>query len=156
MKRYARRHLSDSALMHQTDVRIADDCAHTADLLADLAEVDARKLYRPAGYDSMYTFCLGRWHLSEDSAYKRIKAARAARRFPAIFEAVAEGRLHLSAVVMLAPHLTEDTYQELLATAAHKTKLEIQHLLAARYPQPDVPSRIEPLVPAGPALQQAP
>jgi hypothetical protein len=40
--------------------------------------------------------------------------------------------------------------------ATHKTKLEIQHLLAARYPQPDVPSRIEVLVPAESILQQAP
>ena len=68
--------------------------------------------------------------MSEDAAFKRIRAARTARRFPAIFAAVADGRLHLSAVVMLAPHLTEDTVDELLTAAIHKSKSEIEELLA--------------------------
>jgi len=87
-----------------------------------MAEIDARKLYLPAGYPSMYLYCVGEFHMSEDMTCRRIRAARAARQFPALVGAVAEGRLHLSAVVLLAPHLTEETATELLAAAAHRTR----------------------------------
>jgi hypothetical protein len=96
--------------------------------------------------------------MSEDVAYKRICAARAARRFPAIFAAVADGSLHVSTVVMLAPHLAPDTAHDLLATAAHKSKAAIEHLLAERFPKPDLPTVIQAIAPAIaadiPALQR--
>src|SRR5574342_738218 len=120
MHRYALGHLSDDALLHGLATLVARDRATTAELLAHVAEVDARKLYVPAGYPSMFAYCTAELHLSEDAAFKRIHAARAARRFPAIFAAVAQGRLHLSAVVLLAPHLTEDNAADLLAAAVHK------------------------------------
>ena len=70
-------------------------------------------------------------------------AARAARCFPEIFTAVADGRLHLSAVVLLAPHLTEKTASDLIAAAAHRSKSEIKELLVARTPQPEVSLGLE-------------
>ncbi len=138
MSRYALSHLSDRSLLDGLARLVARDRATTAEMLAHIAEVDARKLYLPAAYPSMYAYCVGELRLSEDAAFKRIKAARAARRFPVILEMVADGRLHLSAVVLLAPHLTEDTCRELLAAAAHNTRAEIEQLLAARFPTSDM------------------
>jgi len=112
-------HLSDPVLLHHLRVILARDCTTTAELLDHIAEVDVRKLYLPAGYPSMFAYSVSELHLSEDAAFKRIQAARAAVRFPALFDAVAEGRLHLSAVCLLAPHLSEDTADELLAAATH-------------------------------------
>jgi len=88
-------------------------------------------------------YCVGELRISADATFKRIKAARAARRFPAIFAAVAEGGLHLSAVVPLAPHLSEDTADELLAAARDKSKAEIELLLAERFPRPHVLAWVE-------------
>jgi 5-methylcytosine-specific restriction endonuclease McrA len=101
----------------------------------------------------MFAFCVGELRFSEEAAYKRIHAARAARRFPAIFPAVADGRLHLSAVVLLAPHLGPENAEELLAAAAHRTKAEIERLLAERFPRPDLPERVRvlPSAPSSPA-----
>lgn len=73
--------------------------------------------------------------MSEDAAMKRIQAARAARRYPALFHAVAEGRLHLTAVCLIAPHLTEGNVQELILAATHRRKSEIQEWLAGRFTQ---------------------
>jgi hypothetical protein len=98
----------------------------------------------------MHVYCVRVLHLSEDAAYKRIRAARAARRFPAIFAAVADGRLHLAAVVLLAPHLTDEHVDELVAAASHRSKAEIELLLAQRYPRPDVPTLLAAL-PAHPS-----
>ncbi len=69
--------------------------------------------------------CVGELDLSEEAASKRIQAARVARRFPALFDALAEGRLHLSGVVLLAPCLTLENAEELLAAATHQSKSEI-------------------------------
>src|SRR5256885_2358097 len=99
-------HLSDVALLRCVSDLLARDRETTAELLLHLAEVDARKLFVPVGYPSMHAFCVGEWHLAEDVAFKRIQAARVAREFPAILDAVSDGRLHLTAVVLLAPHLT--------------------------------------------------
>src|SRR2546422_1905255 len=132
MSVYTLSHVSDSDLTRNLASLVAQDRTNTAALLAHIAEFDVRRLYVPAGFPSMFLYCVHELHLSEEAARKRIHAARAARRFPAIFSAVAAGRLHLSAVVTLAPHLTEDTADELLAAAAHKTRAEIELLLAPR------------------------
>ncbi|HEV8481815.1 MAG TPA: DUF222 domain-containing protein, partial [Candidatus Eisenbacteria bacterium] len=109
----------------------------TALYLAYIAEADARQLYRDEGCSSMHAFCVERLHLSDPAAFKRIHAARAARRFPEIFVAVADGRLHLSAVCMIAPHLTPENAASLIAEATHRRKFEIEQLLARRFPAPD-------------------
>jgi len=55
--------------------------------------------------------------------------------------------LHLTALVMLAPHLTEENHRELLAFAKHRTKREILRIVRALAPEPTVPDRVEPLRP---------
>src|SRR5262249_18262339 len=104
---------------------LIDDVTHErgkfAVHLARLAEFDDRRLYPPEGYPSMFAWCVEVLGFSEDCAYKRIRAARTARRFPAIFPALAGGRLSLSAVLLLAPHLEPEGADELLAAAAGKS-----------------------------------
>src|SRR6267378_3099230 len=76
-----------------------------AELLAYLGEVDARRLYLEEGCSSMFVWCQRVLHFSEGVTYKRIQAARSARRVPEILEAVRRGELHLTAVGLLAPKL---------------------------------------------------
>ncbi|MFI5370419.1 MAG: HNH endonuclease [Candidatus Eisenbacteria bacterium] len=156
MKSYSLSHLADQALLNDLATLVAQECHTTASMLAHLAEVDARKLYLPAAYPSMYAYCVGELHLSEDAAAKRIQAARVARRFPAIFPALAEGRLHLAAVCLLAPNLTPENADDLIEAAIHKTKAEIELLLARRFPQPDLAASVEPIpAPSGPTCSEA-
>jgi len=54
MKSYRLSHLADQTLLRDLATLVAQDRALTADLLAHLAEVDARRLYLPAAYPSMY------------------------------------------------------------------------------------------------------
>jgi 5-methylcytosine-specific restriction endonuclease McrA len=138
-------YLSNDALDRELAAVVAREDTATAVVLDHIAEYDARRLYRPAGYPSMFAYCVGKLRRSEEAAYKRIRAARVARRFPAIFDAVADGRLHLTGVVLLAPHLTEHTAEELMAAASHKTAKEIEQLLAERFPRPDIPALVRAL-----------
>jgi len=144
-------HLDNGALLRRLAAEVGQDRATTATLLALIAEVDARRLFAEEGFPSMFAYCVQVLHMSDDVAFKRIRAARSARQFPAIFDAVADGRLHLTAVVFLAPHLTPGNADELMAASTHKTKAEIEWLLAERFPQPDLPERIGVLS-ASPAL----
>jgi len=157
MDPFAVSHFSDDALLHDLKTRVAQNCTATAVLLTRIAEVDDRKLYLREGYPSMFAYCVHELHLSEDAAYKRIHAARAARRFPAILVALAEGRVHLRAVLMLAAHLTSGNVGDLLAAATHKTRSELEHLLAERFPRPDLPERLEAIpAPSATTLISAP
>ncbi len=69
----------------------------------------------------------------------------AARRYPVILDRLADGVLHLTAVGLLAPHLTIANHGELLDAARHKSKREVEHLVARVRPQPDVPAVVRKL-----------
>jgi len=145
MKSYDRSRLADQTLAQNLVVRNARLCDEMADHLADVGEFEARRLHLPAGYPSTFKYCVHELHLTDQSAYKRIYVARKARRFPAIFHAIADGRLHLSGVVTIGRHLTEETAVELLAAIEHKTCKQIERIRAERFPQPDLPTVIEPI-----------
>ncbi len=156
MHTYDLSQLGDAVVVRHLDAVVARHRASTAEMLAYIAEVDSRRLYVPAGYPSMFAYCVGHLRCSEDAASKRIHAARAARQFPAIFPAVADGRLHLSAVCLLAPHLTPANADGLIVAAVHKTKADVELLLASRFPRTEsLP--MEQRVPAPqPGVEHAP
>ena len=125
-----------------------------AELLAHLAEVDARQLYLEEGCSSMFAWCQRVLHFAEGVAYKRIQAARAARRHPAILEAVRTGELHLTAVGLLAPKLTASNCAELVGAARHRSADEVRRLLADREPRLALPASVRRI--AEPAKVAAP
>lgn len=150
-------HLSDGTLRTKLSALVASDRTTTAHLLAHLAEFDSRRLYAKDGYPSMFVYCIRRLRFSEDVAFKRIRAARASSRFPLLLEAIADGRLHLTAAVLMAPRLKPENVADLIAAGTHKSKAEIEQLLAERFPQPDVATMLRALpapgVPNSPSEQ---
>jgi hypothetical protein len=149
MTSYSLTDLSDRALLRELADSVSQDRTTTARMLAQIAEVDKRRLYLPAGYASMFLYCLHELHMSEDVAFKRIRVARISSQIPAILPQLADGRLSLSAALMLTPHLTPDTADALLAGAEHKTNAQVELLLAERFPKPDVPTLVQAITPSG-------
>ena len=147
--------MSDFVLKREFTAALTDVRCSIVRLLEFMAEFDARRLYLPEGYSSMFAYCVEAMHMSEDSAAKRIRAARAVRRFPELLAAVADGRLHVSAVGLLAAHLTESNVSELMLAAAYQTKTKISLMLAKRFPQVDAPTRIRPIPPTPPVFSVA-
>jgi hypothetical protein len=156
MNNYSFGHLANHSVLCEYDAIEARENADTATALALLGEIDARRLFVPAGYPSMYAYCLQARHMSEDRACKRIKVARAARKFPAIYDAISAGRVHLTALYLLEPHMTAASVDRLLAAATHKTKAQIALLLAELAPKEDVPASIQPLQAAADNLLTVP
>lgn len=114
----------------------------TVALIVHLAEFDARRLYEPAGYPSLFRYCMGALHLSEDAVYNRIEVARAVRRYPVLAEMLAAGALSPTTARLVAGHLTIENHETLLAAASFKSKQAVDELLAHLFPKPDVAARV--------------
>jgi hypothetical protein len=140
--------LSDAELLAATRSLAGRSNQLLAALLAHLGEVEARGIHRTRACSSLYTYCIYELRFSEDEAFRRVTAARLVRRFPALWDVIAAGELHLTGLLMLGPHLTEQNLREVLLRAKHRTKKEIARLVRQLDPVPDVPPRIEPLGPA--------
>ena len=110
-----------------------------SDLVAHIGEVDERRLYAREASPSMFAYCTEVLHLSEAEAYLRITAARAAREHPMLLAMLGDGRLHLTGIAKLAPHLTRENRDTLLKRATHRSKRQIEELIAEIAPRPDVP-----------------
>lgn len=126
--------LGNEELLAVTRNLVKGSCAIEADLLLHLAEIDARGLYHSRGYPSMYAFCIGEFGFSESAAFKRIGVARASRAYPKILDAVRSGSVHLSGLLVLIPHLTQENHEDLLARAAGRTREAISGMVAAIAP----------------------
>ncbi len=137
--------MSDDKLIASLKRLVAKQSQLTAELLYHIAEVENRKLHLVHAYGSMFKLCVEGLGLSESMAYKHITVARAVRKHEAILAMVKAGRLHLSAVLVLIPHLTDDSCAELLEAAAGKSKRQVERLIAQRFPKPDVPSQVHKL-----------
>jgi len=135
-------HLDNAALTAELCRLAHCEREATAALIVHLAEFDRRRLFEGAGYSSLFRYCLAVLRLSEDAVYNRIKAARAARRYPVIIERLESGALSLTTVRLLAPQLTCENHQELLAAASGMGKQAVLELLARRFPEPDVAARV--------------
>jgi hypothetical protein len=127
-----------SALARQSNVL-------TGRLLAHLVELEERKLHLELGFSSLFAYCVETLGMSEGTAGRRVTAARVCRRFPELFERVARGELHLCALCALAPHLSSENSAELFVTCRGKTRRQVEELLAARFPRPDVREQIRRL-----------
>jgi len=127
--------LSSAALLAATRELARKSHVLEAELLVHLGEIDERKLYLACAHSSMFAFCMAELGFSEAAAYDRIMVARAGRRLPALLDAASSGRVHLTGLRLLVPHLTEANQETLLAQAAGKSKREIEELVARVAPQ---------------------
>jgi len=137
--------LSDEELIAAVADLAATGRRVTAALIAHLVELEARRLYLPAGYPSLFIYCVRALRLSGGGAYNRIEVARVARAFPSVLGLLEEGALNLATVRLLAPHLTPGNHAHLFAEASGRSKREVQAMLAGLFPKPDVKALIRKL-----------
>ena len=137
--------LSDDELLHRLAELLRQSRRVESDLVAHIGEVDDRRLYAREASSSMFVYCTEVLHLSDAEAYLRIAAARAARAHPMLLAMLGDGRLHLTGIAKLAPHLTPDNSEALLKRATHLSKRQIEELVAELAPRPAVPAVIRKL-----------
>jgi hypothetical protein len=148
------RGITDDQLLDRLKSLVEQSNRHEADLVAHIGEVDERRLYARFAFSSMFAYCTQALHLSEAVAYRRIAVARAARKCPVLLAMLREGRLHLTAAALLAPLLTDSNCESILARASHRSKREMEELVAQLSPRPDVAAAIRKLPDASRAPAQ--
>ena len=139
--------LPDSDLLAAAERCAGNEREATVRLVASLLEIDKRRLYRDVGCSSLFTYCTEVLRLSEHAAYLRMEAARTARKFPVVLERLASGDLTLTAVGLLAKHLTPENHVSVIDAARRRSKRDLEHLVAAIAAEPDVASRLRRLPP---------
>jgi hypothetical protein len=152
---HAARALADGALLARVKSLADRERGTTAELIAHLTEVERRKLHLASGYSSMFSYCRGALGLSESETFNRIRAARAARRFPVILDQLAEGLVNLTTVKLLTPHLTAANHLEVLESARGLGRREVEKIVARLAPAPDVPTSVRKLPPPRPTPESA-
>ncbi len=140
------RRVGKNQLLRDFSKAVSDDRANTANMVAYIGEIDRRQLYLEEAYRSMFMMCTKGFGMSESIAGKRIRAGRAACRFPRILEMIRSGELHLSGVHQLSGHLTEENQEEIFERAKHRSMREIEVLIAEISPQPDRETVLRELV----------
>jgi hypothetical protein len=143
--------LSNEELLSDLHSLVGQGRVVLARLLAHLGEVEERRLDLQSACSSLFDFCVRRLGMGDDEACRRVAAARLARRFPIALGMIERGEIHLTSLLLLREHLTNENHEEVLGAARGLSKNGVQHLIAARFPRPDAPCLIQPL-PAGPSL----
>jgi len=132
MHRFSRMHLSPEVAMRNLDAIDLEEKSKLAEGISLIAVIDHRRDYLAAGYSSMFSYCTGRLHMSEDRAVRRIEVARLALKVPEVLDYLADGRLSVTTACVLASHLTPEAAAGLLAAAAYRSRQDIVQLLAER------------------------
>ena len=141
--------LRDEALIERVSTSVRMDRRLAVRMLVELGEVQARGLYRDLGYSSMFAFATRKLGMSESEAALRIRAAKAGRAVPDALAMLGRCEVHLTTLSLLAPVLHAGSLH-LLFAARGKTKSEVQALIAAHAPKPDVPDCVRRLSPSRP------
>jgi hypothetical protein len=139
--------LTDDQLLDCVETLAYHERQSTAELIAGLVELEARGLHLAQGYSSLFAYCTQALRLSEDAAYNRIRAVRVAAKWPEVLGMISDGSLGVTVVRCLSDVLTDSNHAEVLAAAAHKSKREVELLVATLNPRPDAPASIRHVSP---------
>lgn len=126
--------LSDAELLNRMDVLVFRARSSAADVVEHLAEIDRRDICPGREYGSLFDYCVQRLKMSEGSAYRSIRAARAFRVFPPLLNLMRQGRLSLESLALLHPHVEDPDISVLVTKAAGLRTRQLEALLSERRP----------------------
>ena len=134
--------LDDIALLKTLSKLASKENEVTLDLLYHLGEVEARKLYLPAGFSSMFSYVTKELCYSEPAAYRRIVCAKALRQFPDLAEQLKSRQLSLTTLALAAKILNAENYQEVISCVCGKSKREVEEYLCRYAPKITAPKEV--------------
>lgn len=152
------RALTDSDLAKALKFLAHHEKRAVARLLAHLHEFDQRQLCLKTTGRSLFEYCVRELSYDEFDAYRRIRGARTAGKYPIALDYLENGKLSLTSLVVLHPILTPENYREWFKQAEGKTRRQLEALVASRFPEqarPDLVRRLplqQPHVVAAPSV----
>ena len=97
--------------------------------LIHLMEVKRRDLHLERAYSGLYTY-LVKLGFSEWESRARSIAVTAAEKYRSILGLLQAGRLTLTTLALIGPHLNADNYRSLLRKSCRRSKREVEALIA--------------------------
>ena len=138
--------LSDSELLLNLELLSAKENKTTVELLLHLSEVEERKLFLPAGYSSLFDYCVRRLRYSEPAAVRRISSARAVGKFPALKQKLLLRELSLTTLSLVSKVLTPENWEGVIFAIQGKSRREVEEIISGYTPRPSKPKEtIKPL-----------
>lgn len=125
--------LSDTQLWTAVPRLLRDERDNLASFLIHLAEVNRRELHLRHAYSGLFRYLI-KLGLSEWESRARDVAAIAVTKYPSVLGLLRSGRLNLTAIAMVGPHLTSENYRALLRKACRRSTRELQVLVASLAP----------------------
>ncbi|MBS2013094.1 MAG: HNH endonuclease [Deltaproteobacteria bacterium] len=127
--------LTNEELIARVEAMCGRSTRLMAQLLVHLGEVEARGLFRDAGYTSMFAYCMERLRMCESATWRRLHAARLCRRSARLVSLIEEGRVHLSALGMIGATITDAELDQVIDRISGKTKREVEEIVASTNPK---------------------
>src|SRR5262245_54108436 len=109
--------------LHQQALAIAMKYRHTEnELIEVLQKIDNARVYLELGYSSLFDYSVKALKLSEAVTCNFIQVSRKAKEIPELRQAIARGEITLSNARTVAPILTKENKNEILAMAKELPK----------------------------------
>ena len=135
--------LDSEVLATRLNELLGDERNIQVEFLLHLEEFDRRRQYESKGYESLWQFCRRELRLLEGATYRRTTAMRLIRNFPAAVGYLRDGRLFMTTLVLLKDVLTPENAGDLFERASHRSKDDVETLVASlKAPRPVPPTRI--------------
>ena len=130
--------LSICELARSLEHAVGRERREVAVVIAHLSVLTERKGHLELGYPNVFTYCVEYLGLSRGTVWHRLQVANVARRFPQVLEALFRAEISLSVAGLLAPKLTAENVDELLARSLGRSKRQVEELLVEFSPKPTV------------------
>jgi hypothetical protein len=110
-----------------------------------LGEIDRRGSYREKAWPSLFEYCVSHLKYSEGQACRRIYAARALHKFPALLPLFEKRAITLTNLAKVSRALTDENHMALARDVGTNSKDVVERILAKWFPQPDLKPMIRQL-----------
>ncbi len=102
------KHLTDQALLIDTELAVKNEKKATIVVLYHLKEVDRRRLYADLKYSSLIEYAKGQLNYEGGEAYRRVAAMNLLTEIPEIAPALESGKLNLTHLNMAQTHFNKE------------------------------------------------
>ena len=138
--------ISNQELLGRMDRLVRTERKMTHVILCHINEVESRRLYAELGFDSMFKYLTRHCGYGEDSAYRRLQAARLLKRSPEVAEKIEQGSLNLTQLTQVQKCLKQEKKSggtvgaaqtlQILEQIENKSSFETKKVLAVEFNQP--------------------
>lgn len=126
--------LSDEELIRSIKSLTGNERSVLVSILKHLTEFENRRLSDRKGFPSLFDYCVRELRYAQGESLRRIRAARASKRFEVLYGLIRRGTLSLTTVALLEPHLKWNNYRKLIRASKGLSTREVEALISSLNP----------------------